>query len=111
VADRIALASGISACSDFAWQLLLILLMMFLRSGLPFAVAGLRVSGLGGPRIAHLQSISEHSQNALRDNFGTFRADPCRSTPICSHFRAAAQATRNEKANTFKDVVGRSERI
>jgi hypothetical protein len=86
--------------------------MIALRFALPFAAAGFRISGSGGgPRIAHLQSISEHPQNALRDYFGTFRAEPCRSTPICSHFRAAAQATRNEKANTFKGVVGRSERI
>jgi hypothetical protein len=85
--------------------------MIALRFALPFAAAGFRISGSGGPRIAHLQSISEHPQNALRDYFGTFRAEPCISTPICSHFRAAAQATRNEKANTFKGVGGRSERI
>ena len=52
----------------------------------------------------HLQTMSEHPKNALRDHFGTFRAEPRTLMPECSHFRAAAKATRNEKVNTSKGV-------
>jgi DNA repair protein RadC len=49
MAARMAAASKVSPCSVSALRLPSVVMMMFLRSGLPFAVAGLRIfDGSGG---------------------------------------------------------------
>jgi hypothetical protein len=46
MAARMAAASAVSPCSVSALKLFLVLLMMFLRMDLPFAVVGLRIFDL-----------------------------------------------------------------
>ena len=55
--------------------------------------------------------LREHPANAVRDYFGTLRAELCISATICSHFVIAVQKTAIKKALILQGFFGRSGEI